>query len=75
MGKLRDLSIIFEPKSIAVIGATSNPRSVTNVTFLQQLLDGDLVLEAAEALLPAGDTGLLHLRPGRQGCLPGRRLL
>ena len=36
---MRDLSTIFEPKSIAVIGATSNPRSVTNVTFLRQLID------------------------------------
>jgi acyl-CoA synthetase (NDP forming) len=36
---MRDLRAIFEPKSIAVIGATSNPQSVTNVTFLRQLLD------------------------------------
>ncbi len=39
MAKLRDLSSVFEPKSIAVIGATSNPQSVTNVTFLRQLID------------------------------------
>jgi acyl-CoA synthetase (NDP forming) len=36
---VRDLRAIFEPKSIAVIGATSNPQSVTNMTFLRQLLD------------------------------------
>lgn len=36
---MRDLSVIFEPKSIAIIGASSNPNSVTNVTFLRQLLD------------------------------------
>ncbi len=36
---MRDLSAVFEPGSIAVIGATSDPRSVTNVTFLRQLLD------------------------------------
>jgi acyl-CoA synthetase (NDP forming) len=36
---MRDLRAIFEPKSVAVIGATSNPLSVTNMTFLQQLLD------------------------------------
>ncbi len=36
---MRDLRAIFEPKSIAVIGATSNPQSVTNMTFLRQLLD------------------------------------
>mgnify|MGYP001765391644 CR=1 FL=1 len=36
---MRDLNVIFEPKSIAVIGATANPQSVTNVTFLRQLID------------------------------------
>ncbi len=36
---MRDLGPIFEPKSIAIIGAASNPLSVTNLTFLQQLTE------------------------------------
>jgi acyl-CoA synthetase (NDP forming) len=36
---MRDLRAIFEPKSIAIIGATSNPQSITNLTFLKQLTD------------------------------------
>ncbi len=34
---MRDLSAVFEPKTIAIIGANANPLSVTNMTFLQQL--------------------------------------
>jgi acyl-CoA synthetase (NDP forming) len=36
---MQDLEYIFEPKSVAVVGATTNPTTVTNVTFLRQLLD------------------------------------
>ncbi len=36
---MRDLRSIFEPKSIAVIGATSNPHSLTNSIFLRQFLE------------------------------------
>ena len=36
---MRDLSAIFEPKTIAIIGANANPMSITNLTFLQQLTD------------------------------------
>ena len=35
---MRDLSALFEPKSIAIIGANSNPLSITNISFTQQLL-------------------------------------
>ncbi len=36
---MRDLRPVFEPRSIAIIGATSNPLSITNLTFLQQLTE------------------------------------
>jgi acyl-CoA synthetase (NDP forming) len=36
---MQDLGYIFEPKSVAIVGATTNPNTVTNVTFLRQLLD------------------------------------
>jgi acyl-CoA synthetase (NDP forming) len=36
---MQDLGYIFEPKSVAIVGATTNPDTVTNVTFLRQLLD------------------------------------
>ena len=36
---MQDLGYIFEPKSVAIVGATTNPYTVTNVTFLRQLLD------------------------------------
>jgi len=36
---MQDLAYIFEPKSVAVVGATTSPETVTNVTFLRQLLD------------------------------------
>ncbi len=35
---MRDLSALFQPKSIAIIGAGSNPLSITNLSFTQQLL-------------------------------------
>ncbi len=39
MTAMQDLGYIFEPKSVAIVGATTNPDTVTNVTFLRQLLD------------------------------------
>ena len=39
MTAMQDLGYIFEPKSVAIVGATTNPYTVTNVTFLRQLLD------------------------------------
>jgi len=36
---MQDLGYIFEPKSVAIVGATTNPDTVTNVTFLRQLLE------------------------------------
>jgi acyl-CoA synthetase (NDP forming) len=35
---MRDLTPVFEPRSIAIIGANSNPQSITNLSFTQQLL-------------------------------------
>ena len=36
---MHDLASVFEPKTIAVVGASSNPESTTNLNFLQSLLD------------------------------------
>ncbi|MDM7998619.1 MAG: CoA-binding protein [Dehalococcoidia bacterium] len=36
---MQDLARLFEPNSVAIVGATTNPYTVTNVTFLRQLLD------------------------------------
>lgn len=35
---MQNIGFIFEPRSIAIAGATSNPLSVTNVSFLRPLL-------------------------------------
>ena len=35
---MHDIGFLFEPKSVAVAGASSDPQSNTNVNFLQPLL-------------------------------------